>query len=177
MHQIAPESATPKQHQAECGISGTFKRKSFKQKIPLTPPEKKFTTGERSWQDSKARAYKFWAGRCCMFLLPSHTVLIYVGCMEHSDSKSDFELHEVGVGLDGLSDEHSVVPKSRSKPNSLCSSSDRCSGAEAVAWICSYSVCLQMAQGCTDFGKMPGRMNLVIINLGGGAYIWAGGLV
>ena len=48
-----------------------------------------------------------------MFFFACHSVLIGVGCMEHSDSKSDFELHEVGLGLDGfvLQMTHAVVLK------------------------------------------------------------------
>jgi hypothetical protein len=36
-----------------------------------------------------------------------HSVFIPVGCMEHSESQSDFEPQEVHVGLDGLPDEPS----------------------------------------------------------------------
>ena len=40
-----------------------------------------------------------------MFFFACRSVLICVGCMERSDSESDFELHEVYPGLDGLSEE------------------------------------------------------------------------
>ena len=42
-----------------------------------------------------------------MFFFLGHSVPISVGCMEHSDSTSDFGLQEVDPGLYDLSDEPS----------------------------------------------------------------------
>ena len=47
----------------------------------------------------------FWGGGCSMFFFACHSVLFCVGCMEHSDSESDFELHEVDPVVDGFSDD------------------------------------------------------------------------
>ena len=42
-----------------------------------------------------------------MVFVACHSVLFCVGGMEHSDSESDFELHEVDPMVDGFSDDFS----------------------------------------------------------------------
>ena len=78
--------------------------------------------------------------------------LFCVGSMEHSDSESDFELHEVDRVVDGFSDDFSETSSDR-----LLQVSDHCGGVEIVPCICSCCVSLCRAEGGTDFGKTPNK--------------------
>ena len=78
-----------------------------------------------------------------MFSFSCHSLLVCVGRMEHSDSDSDFELQEVHLGLDGLSDENSDTFSE--EPYSAV--------GVLVEMMSRVAMKLTVAQGGINFGK------------------------
>ena len=74
-----------------------------------------------------------------MWFLSCHSVVFFgAGCMDWSTSESYFELVEGNHGLDGFCQ----YLQFQEADQTDLSSGDCCCGAEAVAWICSCSVCM-----------------------------------
>ena len=101
-----------------------------------------------------------------MVFVACHSELFCVGGMEHSDSESDFELHEVDPLVDGFSDDFSETSSEEHQErdseqeddsDDLDSGNDTDVGVEIVLWICSCCVSLCRAKGGIDFGKTPNK--------------------